>query len=324
MLALQFLTVLASLAVATPVPAGSSAAPKPSSTSVSIPPPAPLPSLTIPPPAQRWHFLTPTVEYSPYGRWKTSNVDAHSEPGAPSNATVRGASSGITIEAVGRASDVKFYIDGIEEQFVKDQPWGKDAKIQRSAVTPPPNGDETKQEFKATVSGLAYGFYEYTLGSKDQLTFRSAEAVTKGADWSVFPREPTPITKAEGIVRQGQWEDLDGTLRTSSKGAKLVVTPPLGTGLLELSTGQPAVPFGDFKVTVNPRPAPALGPRVEKVYDTLQSSPVQLLIYNAAVPIHTVVLDPKIQHTITYEYIGEGAGDNGQDTFAISDVTYFP
>lgn len=256
----------------------------------------PIPSAPVerpPPPAQRWSFLSPSVDFTPAGEWETSNLAAYS-PG-PANVSISAQGTGFNFSA--RHNDIsqlKLYVNGTDAESFG----GKVnlAGTERNGVV-------------AEVTGLEHGWWDFTLASAGNLTFNSARAVG-GA--RVSEANATQLDKAQGVRKEGDWDES----YTNSTGACLIIKPPLGTGLLELAADQPPVPFGAFRATIDP--PPAIGPAAQEFHPNLLPAPIQAMIAQGNVPIFSTVLHPVRRHKIYIEYIGDG------EPFVAARVTYFP
>lgn len=274
------------------VPAGhESDTPAPSGTlddppSVSLPTaPAPLPL-----PQQRWHFLTPTVHFTPDDKWDTSNLAAFASGAA--NASIGAVGTGMNFSTGGDPATLKVYVNGSDAEH-----FGGKVDIQSL----------TNNRVSAAVTGLEFGWWEYTLAGSQNLTFRGADAIGQGR---FSQGNATALSEAKGVHYEGQWEDG----RTNSTGASFTLETPLGTGIVELTSFQPPVPFGAFRVTIDP--APRYGPSTQEFWPNLWPANIQAMIAHGNVPIYSAVLDSRGTHKVKVEYIDDG------EPFVAQDVAY--
>lgn len=261
-------------------------------------------------PKQTFHFLTPTVDFQPAGLWRTSNLDAFAENG-PANASVTVAGSGVVFTGRGNPDEWAVYVNGTAGDQLKSTSWGKNAIVNIRKL---PADHPADVRTTATVSGLEYGYYVFTLGSSGNLTFSSAEPNTFGERYQLAPANATRIGQDSNVKKEGNWQGEDGLFFTKSKGAKFTITVPQATAMLELRAGQPPVPFADFRVTITP--PPLYGPSVQEFHPNLQSSGIQALIYIGNVPIYSTLLNPNFNYNVVVETLSDEA-------FAVHDVTYY-
>lgn len=261
-------------------------------------------------PKQTFHFLTPTVDFQPAGLWKTSNLDAFTETG-PANASVTVAGSGIVFTGRGNPDEWVVYVNGTAGDQLKSTSWGKNAIVNiRELSADHPAFVRTT----ATISGLEYGYYVFTLGSSGNLTFSGADANTSGARYQLAPANATRIGQDSNVKKEGNWQGSDGAFFTESQGAKFTITVPPATAMLELLSGQPPVPFADFRVTITP--PPLYGPSVQEFHPNLQSAGISAMNYNGNVPIYSTLLNPNFNYNVVVETLSNEA-------FSVHDVTYY-
>lgn len=262
---------------------------------------------------QTFEFLSPTVDFQPAGQWQTSNLDAFAEQG-PANASITVAGSGITFTGRGNPDEWMLYVNGTAGDQLKSTSWGKSAVVD---IKKQPADHPAFVKTTAAVSGLEYGYYVFTLGSSGNLTFNSAEPNTAGERYQIASANATRIGKDSHVQKEGNWEGEDGILYTKEKGAKLTITVPQATALLELRAGQPPVPFADFRVTISP--PPLYGPSVQEFHPNLQSAGISALNYIGNVPIYTTLLNPNFNYNVVVETIGDQ-----DEAFSVHDIIYFP
>ncbi|EJT47438.1 hypothetical protein A1Q1_03693 [Trichosporon asahii var. asahii CBS 2479] len=264
-------------------------------------------------PRQTFSFLSPTVDFQPAGLWKTSNLDAFTESG-PANASVSVAGSGIFFRGRGNPEEWTVYVNGTAGDQLKSTSWGWDAivNIRKEDADHPAFVKTT-----ASVSGLEYGYYVFTLGSSGNLTFNTAEPNNAGERYRLAPANATKIGQDSHVKKEGNWEGEDGVLYTKAKGAKLTITVPQATAMLELRAGQPPVPFADFRVTITP--PPLYGPSVQEFHPNLQGGGISALIYNGNIPIYSTLLNPNFNYNVVVETTSDQ-----DEAFSVHDITYYP
>lgn len=268
-----------------------------------------------PQPQQYFDFLTPTVDYQPANGWTTSNLQAFAENG-PASVSVSVAGDGIRFAANGNKEEWQLLVNGTATDQLKGTEWGKDARvfIDRAggdAATP-------RNDVFASVDGLKYGYYKFTLASRGNLTFYDAQPSTQGARWSFSHGQKPTQGNDQTVKEEGTWDNLGtpGIHFTKTKGSKLTISPPKGTGLLDLRAGQPPVPFADFRVSIVP--APPYGPAVQEFHPNLKGSGISALIYRADIPIYSTLLDPSVEYTVVIEVLSEGKD------FSVHNVNFYP
>lgn len=271
------------------------------------------PGIQEPQPNVHFEFLSPTVDFQPEGQFQTSNLNAFAEQG-PANVSVSAAGSGMRFVGSGDRSQWTVYVNGTAGDQLQSTAWGKNAAVDISVK----EADHPAfRKVEAFVSGLDFGWYEFTLGSSGNLSFDSAATDERGARWQYAPANGTKVDESEHVTRDGDWQAQDGTLRTTAKGAKLTIKPPGATAMLELQAGQPPVPFADFRVTITP--PPPYGPAVQEFHPSLKPAMMQAANYVGRIPIFQTVLDPNFDYSVVVETIGDGG-----EAFSVHDVFFYP
>lgn len=296
MLAISAL-LLASIAnaVNTPAPPRPAHSPKPTGTGSNNGFGEPF----SPAPVQFWDFFSPNVVLDPPGKWETGNLA--STAGGPANITISAFEfginhGGINFTVTGDAAKLRLLANGsTPEKF------GGKSKIYKGEG----------KDIHAEISGLPKGWWEYTLASSADITFRHAVAFGQGP--AEAPRQVKLSDEPDWAWTEGEWENE----RTKTFGASLTIDVPWNTHILEVLADQPPVPFGAFRVTIDP---PITGvPAVQDFYPTLRPANIQAAIFHNQVPIYSLLIRDSREHTVTLTYI-----DNGANPFAADYVRYYP
>ncbi|KAL1404990.1 Multiple RNA-binding domain-containing protein 1 [Vanrija albida] len=288
-------------------PAAAASAWKNSSTSSSSAPAGPwTPS---PYHTTRYSFLSPNVVFYPPGGWVTNQHATFANTTGNVSVSVELAGSG----AVFSGSQLgTLLVNGSSAEH-----W---------------NGTTNITERSAEVSGLAYGWWNFTLvgsgavssfesgAAQATLSFTGASGVTNGSQWlPALNADRARVDNATGIAALGLDIQTSGTWTndhrrtTQTPGSELVIKPRKGTAVLELNQDVPDTPFGAFNVTISP--PPPFGPASEAFSPTLRSAEVQFAIAQMDVLVYAVQLDPDVEYTVRVAYAG-----NGTDKFSFSSV----
>lgn len=252
--------------------------------------PPPDPTSDVPgkparePVSQRWHFLTPSVDYVELQNrdWETSNLAASSP--YYSSAMFRLVGTGINIIG-GTTGDV----EKLDLTVNNTDPEIFGAKGEKKVLE---NG-----RVEGKITGLPYGWWVLGLRGSNGTVFHRATAIGQPR---VSRGQEKPVNKAKGVKFEGQWENG----RTNSTGASVTFCPPLRTGLIEVLADQPPVPFGAFRVTIDPKPS--VGPSMQDYFPHLAPADIQAAIAHLNVPIYSTVLEPMRRSCVKIQYIGDG------------------
>lgn len=146
-------------------PAAVSAAPAVSSApgaSVSSAPAAHIPPSAYHP--TRYSFTSPNVVYYPPNDWSTDQLSSFADSEGNSSVSVALAGSGATF-SFSKSPGLAFLVNGTNAEH-----WNATTNI---------------TQYSAAVSGLAYGWWNFTLVGNGTLTFSNAVGNTAGSPWYV-------------------------------------------------------------------------------------------------------------------------------------------
>lgn len=234
---------------------------------------------------QHFTFLSPTLDFA--GDWETNNLNAFAQGG---NVSVAVAGSGITFTA--KSDAMSILVNGSQPAI-------------------PTN---ISNEY-AEISHLPYGWYEFTLISEGNCTFKSVRAISDGERWAVNDTEPVNVVNASSVTTTGEWNKGSNRFSTNSTDAGLHIDVPIGTAMLELLVDVPSAPFGGFDVCISP--PPPLSPAFETFMPNLQPADIQLMIGQLNVPVYSVLLDPGAKYWVSISI-------TSTNLWAVSNVKFYP
>jgi hypothetical protein len=225
-------------------------------------------------------YLSPALAYAPAGAWRHT---AHGSVRGAGSVSVQLSSSGVVWRVAGNAT---LLVDGAEAA----------------------RGDS-----EVSVAGLPYGWHNYTL-----LTDGAVRGVTPDEEGSPFlpavPGASTLLSTDNSTLFSSS--GFTGPGVTTNGTARLTLTPPAGTALLELlgnyhtipETMIPASPqpWGAFSVAFDP--PPPFGPAVQRFNGSLYPSLEKGELVYADLAMHALLfraeLDPAVEYTVTVEAEG--------------------
>lgn len=267
-------------------------------------------------PSQVFDFMTPTVDYQPPDLWTTSRLQADAESG-PANVSVSVAGSGMEFTANGNPNEMTIYVNGTAGDQLKSTEWGKNAQV---SIKERKADHAAWDKVIATVTGLNYDYYVFTLGSSGKLTFDEAKPETKGERFDIARADHHKAALDSHIKKEGDWQGAQeqGILFAESSGVKLTITPPGATAMLELRVGNPHSPFANFRVTIDP--PPLYGPAVQEYHPNLKSAGAEALLSRGRIPVYHTLLNPNFDYTVVIDVLEASTAK----PFHVNEVTYYP
>ncbi|WOO86050.1 uncharacterized protein LOC62_07G009539 [Vanrija pseudolonga] len=247
----------------------------------------------------RYSFTSPNVVFYPPNDWTTSQLSSFANTTGNSSVSVALAGSGASF-SFSTSPALELLVNGSNAEH-----WNATANI---------------TQYQAAVSGLPYGWWNFTLVGNGTLTFSNAVGNTTGSRWlPALAGTPAKTSDAAAlsalgvdIQTSGNWTGESWKI-TQTPGAELTVRPRKGTALLELNQDVPPTPFGAFNVSISP--PPPYGPAEESFHPTLRGADIQAAIAQLDVLVYAVQLDPNVEYTVRVAYAG-----NGTDKFSVSSV----
>lgn len=236
-------------------------------------------------PQDRFHFLCPMIEYRPRGAWTTNMLSAAANTTSNTSVSISTAASGMTFNF--GHSPGELLVNGSSPDTF--------------------NATTSITTSNATISGLDYGWYNFTLVANGTATFHGAKAALNGSRWLPAQRggmvEFNTTADTPLFTTSGEWDAAGSS--TNSTG-KLTIHPPGGTALLEVTQDVPSAPGGPFNVSITP--PPPLQPENQAVAGSLFTADIIAAIGILNVVLFRVELDPVVDYTVEMVYAGNGTG----------------